>query len=503
MRQLPLFEQINEDVKAATGTVVLTDNSLPMDGLDILQDHHLCIILRYKSYLEKFQLLGYTICDICEFYIGYILPYINVLPDATIYKHMYFISNLSLICPDNLYSCLAKVNFIPGKDGNRKKCMDLYDPDNELFKLMLEETDFPSEPYNDSTWLVFLRKVGLIVHINCEIFLKFAKMLTCEENEEKLSKASELLCMTLFSQDELMESYFLSRIKSMPFPISERMSRELEVICCSRNSQVKRICFENSSLKTDQNLIWTAKNVLPSCIHASRFNPSWNSTKPSWKAVLSSLGIIPVGTTDVLTNMKNITARFITIKSTTCKVIDENLRDKMFSILQDFYNYLQKSSCYMEESNLKCIRALSCILVNENRRLEVPEKTVLMEEGTLPPYLNFASVKLGQYFELFESLGCSKRPMAIHYIKVLSELRSVVKDKILNPNEIITVRKAVCYLSSVLKDDSKRTVSSIIKNEYHPLKGLLLYLPTVTFDKREEIRLNLSKDVIYIDDFHI
>ena len=97
---------------------LLTDSSLPMDGLDILQDHHLCIIIKYKSYLGKFQFLGYTICDIFEFYIGsyylisvcyLMVPYISICILFVTCHYALTIYILFMSCQSQLYTWKIKM----------------------------------------------------------------------------------------------------------------------------------------------------------------------------------------------------------------------------------------------------------------------------------------------------------------------------------------------------------------------------------------------------------
>ena len=189
----------------------------------------------------------------------------------------------------------------------------------------------------------------------------------------------------------------------------------------------------------------------------------------------------------VLQHIKNITEVDMELKSDTCKVIREDLQERFTSVLKRFYDYLQKNNW-----NTPFVQPLSCILVDNNTRLEVPEKALLKEHKILPPYLNYVSVKLGQYFDTFEGIGCAQYPTALHYLKVLEELKRAVGDTILEANLQNIATKAVRYLGALLEDGK------------HNLDGnnLQLYLPTVTF-KSKEVHLTLSTAAIFVDDFHV
>ena len=485
MNCLPLYEHINGDMKPVTGiSTVVIYHSVPKEGLEELQCKHHHIFLKQNYQLQKLHdFLGFGNCVITKFYTSYFFPYMNQLPEDVIYAHMLFIRNK--LWDDVFLKQVANQRFISTKDGSRKMSGEFYDRNKTLFQLMLDKDAFPPERYGDGKWFVFLQKLGLINQVSKDMFIKFATEINLKKYEGILHMLSPLLCEELFSQNELTDILFLNQVKSVPFLVPERITEELEVIYPSKNLTVKTICFENSATYEDINLIWTTKNVVPEYVRTAY---TQSSCQRSWCDITSWLGMLRIKTEDVLENVKNITGRNMELRSSTCKVIPEAHRNTFSFILENVYDYLMKATDL--DTHRENIQTLSFVLIDDSKQLDVPTKAVLLSDRILPPYLSLVPCRFGNYFEMLKLIGCTMTPTAIHYVNILKEIWSVAKD-VLNPNEIVVVKKAVCFLSSLLKAEA---------NE---LTNLQLYLPTVTFEHDQEISLTLSTDVIYMDDFSI
>ena len=61
-----------------------------------------------------------------------------------------------------LRNCLETTPFIPSMDGTLQTASSFYDPDVDVFRIILPPSNFPLKPLNSSEWLMVLRTIGLI-----------------------------------------------------------------------------------------------------------------------------------------------------------------------------------------------------------------------------------------------------------------------------------------------------------------------------------------------------
>ena len=97
------------------------------------------------------------------------------------------------------------------------------------------------------------------------------------------------------------------------------------------------------------------------------------------------------------------------------------------------------------------------MLVNGNADLDTPGRSNLSKEMKLSPYINEVSIIWGEYFQLFKEIGCHESSTTDQFFDVLKEIKLIVMEKHLSPNEITIASQAVTNVSSLLKKSPLQT----------------------------------------------
>ena len=258
---------------------------------------------------------------------------------------------------------------------------------------------------------------------------------------------------------------------------------------------MSRICFNGSVHYLLENLVWTTKLVLPAyacCFREETYlklgvqlkrNKSQNQDQPkiSFSDVLKHVD-----------NLANITD--YPQKTLSGKSLPRKYQDEYKKVLEDIYKFLQQSQP-LESSQIELLRQRSMIPVNGNASLHIPIRSNFSQKMLLPPYINQVDVYWRKYFDVFEEMGCQKVTNVEQIFDVLKEIKLIVKDKYLSPNELTIVHKAVSNVSCLLKNNP---ISDNTK--------LQIYLPCIkNFHPKpqEPVFLLPSSELIHIDDYHL
>lgn len=498
LKKLPLFERWNGEMVLAVGAMHVLPDNVPLIGLKLLEEQSSCVFLKPGTLIEKlYEHLSLNTCDFVSFYQQYFFPVMYLLEDDVISDHMtavreYFKGVLGLeqeSRKEEFKTTLSLLKFIPNSEGEKKSSTELYDPKNELFNLLISEKDFPCASYKAPEWLSFLREIGLISSISQALFIRFAKEVKGENEEESLV-ISKLLCKELFGNHDLRGVEFLNKIKSLSFIIPSNVNKKWEKIRPSRNSTLKLICFEDSVCHSDANLVWTTKTILPSYARPSFQGDEGDEIQGDEKKIdyANILGVKKPQSDccqDILNHIRNITEIEMEKKTSSCKILDPDTSDSWGKVLTSFYEYLVAGNC-IDEKCVTFLKSLSFILVDEDRRIDKINRVVLSNERIITPYINIIDVKHGKYFTTFRSLGCSDQPNARQYCALLDEVKSEIGEKNLDVNNLSVVKRAVFFLSNVLADTKNDSLTS-------------LYLPTISFNSKD-VYLTLSTKTIFVDD---
>ena len=495
IQKLPVFIRYNGCLtKIDRETVVLPQSDIPVDGLDIVEKN-MHIIFVKGEYQNLYEKIGFTKVSKFQFYLSYIFPHLHLLSVTTILKQMNYVKMmLSGLCSwdfgsDDIkffFDRLSNLRFIPTREGVLKAPQDFYDPDVELFKLVLEEGYFPPSEFCRETWLPFLRKIGLITNLTVNIAIKMAGLIQHLE-DARAAKASKILVKTIKQEEFTDNEYFLGQLKSVKFLIPKKIEEINETIYKSLNKYVSRVCYYDAVHHSQENLVWTSKLILPSyacCFDYktyTRLGVRQGARQILFKDVLKHV--------DNITNNNNYQSR-----SRTCKVVPAAYRKQYIRILGEIYEFLMLLRP-LKHSQIELLMNRSLILVTENTALDIPGRSNLGSQMLLAPYINQVVVFFGQFFELFKEMGCRLYPNIEQLFDVIREIKENTDGRNLDPNELKAVIEAVSNVSILIKtdpwknDDNAKIYLPCIKT-FHPESSELVYLQD-------------SSKVIFIDDYHL
>ena len=484
--------------------VTLTQTSLPMDGLEVIESN-LCILFLVGGYPRLYEKVSCKTVTIIQFYLDYIFPHLHMLSASAIFKHMDYVKSVvsrSLIFNDHsnkmgsFIKTLSSLKFIQIREGFFKAPNELYEPSNQLFKLVFTKDHFPPPEFCEESWLKFLSSIGLIAKLSQDLAIKIAKLIENLE-DEKAEKTSELLCRKISDGEFTDDKFFLDQLKSIKFLIPKRIGKTNEKIYKSLNKSTNRIYYNGSVYHAQENLVWTTKLILPTyaCCFENKTFVMLGVQQGLKRKKCKTIDEQCISFEDVLSHIDNITNNSCyRAKTKTCKCIPESFLGKYKSVFEEIYEFLDHLQP-LDNAQIKSLMKRSLILVNASAELDIPGRSNLSNQVLLTPYINQVDVYWGKYFDLFKKMGCQQSPNTEQYFDVLREIKLLVNDKQLGPNELAITNKAVTNVSSLLKI---RPFPDNLKTE--------IYLPCIkAFRPKplEPVYLLHSYELIYIDDYHM
>ena len=504
IHNLPLFIKYDGTLtKIDRQAVVLPEYDIPYDGLDIIEEHAQIMFIK-AGYVRIFEKAGCQHVTIFKFYMNFIFPHLPLLPVQAIMKqmsHIKFMFSESLLFHSQkdevktFMERLSNLKFIPVQEGVFRAPCELYDPQVQLFKVVFKKEHFPPSDFSEGSWLVFLRKIGLITEFTTQLVIRIAGLIQDLE-EKNVVEASQMLCEKIKMKEFTCDDTFLHQIKCIKFLIPKKIRKINEQIYRSLNQSTSRMCYFDSVHCSQENLVWTSKLILPNyaCCFESRDTYVKLGVKQGLKG--KEFRDEPrISFQDVLKHIDNLTNNTnYKARTMTCKTIPEDYRGQYKCVLEEIYEFLQQSRP-LERKNVEILSQRSVILINDNADLDVPGRSNLSNQMKLTPYINEVNVIWGKYFELFEEMGCQQSSNASQFFDVLKEIKSTVMEKHLTPNELTIVSKAVSNMSSLLK-------SSPLKSNVK----IQVFLPCIKrFHPKplEPVYLLPSSELIYIDDYHM
>ncbi|VDI50995.1 sacsin [Mytilus galloprovincialis] len=485
MKSLKLFTTINDKIVTLNGRsrvlVIKAENSsIVLDGLDEWADATRTTLIRHHANHEKmYEALNVKICisevdehELLEFYIAYILPEFQYLPQRFHFLHLEFVRDKLLSSNNsNLKEQLATLKFIPMKHvSDLKKASDFYNPRNIVFKTLCNETQLTPYPYNQTIWKEFMISAGMIQDVSKEQFIKFAKQIQSQGPGQISFRQSKVLTKHLFGQSNLKNDLeFLEQMREicfiMPYIVEDTYADIFPQI-----STTNLVAFTASISEEQFELAWTTDSILPSyAVPEDQFlfeklnikrNPTENNFARHLEQVCQSLQKAKIDDVDFVERfMNSLYGYLVTLKER------DNFIKRISSIP---LVYVIKHNAFLEAKNM-----------------------VLKEPETceIKPYLLVGSEQYGKFNDLFRKLGATDEVTLDHYFRVLSVVKAVVKENVLVCEEFEVTEKAVRGMLTLLQ--FKLKPHNITVNEP------VLYLLS------EHDRLEPSSMLIYGDSYSL
>ncbi|XP_041473876.1 sacsin-like [Lytechinus variegatus] len=503
VKYLPCFKTIAGDFVSIRefDTVLVLPSMIPEKEQDKWIDGSGAIFLQYNQSLEplykKLKLTDTTEFDV---YMKYILPAFGQLSEESRLKHLLRINQLlhSLPIPQRQNYTdireaairrlgLRDLRFINGTSGNVLKASDLYDPEVEVFYLMLKGK-FPSRHIIESLGLPFLREIGLQTTVTADLFLLFAHEVRESYPDAKDMKIkSTALVSELVENCNLHNSYsFCQKASVIDFLVTDRIDQQLQSIHSPFIKDGTLIRYSSSLSSQHMKLIWSTNSILPeyairkcwSC-KTQLDNQLGKAQEPELKSVIQHL--------------QNICNR---LQQNNCKKL--SFSEALSRVLHEIMTFLSSKctgkSCSQEVPCGRC-----CIIREELQNVPIvfleleddhhfvkAEQISRTLEGNFEPFLYQLPDKWVPFLKLFQLLGGTGKASIQQYASVLKSIYERGENAWGNPNVVSMVERATTGLYEELRETDQRQVAALFHS------GHALYLPSClkNLERSDHLLLN-------------
>ena len=478
---------------------------IPRKEIEILERHLKLVFIESWAVLSNlFKFLDLQCVSSVDVYCTYILPTFNIFSQEGRLVHLEYIRKYIVsefladddVDKQRLRNCLETTPFIPSIDGTLQTASSFYDPDVEIFRIMLPPTNFPLKPLNSPEWLMVLRTIGLIHEVSHDHFKKFAREVAHEAIAAQTARTFEkarVLVKHLFHRHNVVAEGLLPAIAEIPFVSSEPARKALREVSPPyqgmADNHIPFCTFKGAVPSEYAEIVWTQAHLLPrwadpmacrrelSCPHKMHIENYCNCFASQLQIVAEpSLDLVVRHCQAVCHSHENNDDRNIPLpeKRTTLKAVMERI-----------YEFLQTKLNTGNDVRSLLVNT-PCVLVEQGKKFILPRQAVLQlyEHLEIKPFLYSLPQDFGKFHPLFQALGCSKYVSIAHYAMVLQMLYLKSNNDKLHPNEKRACEKAVKGFFQLL-EESEEELSSFPQ----------LYLPGISFRGRS---LEEAEDVIRV-----
>lgn len=469
---------------------------------------------------ELYAFLGCLPIDDLEIYLQHLLPKFESFSYDAKVEHIIYLKEklLSMEEPceikDQLFGKLEGLSFIYDYSNRLRPAKFFYDETVKVFEVMLPKKSFipsdffkkveqASKPKNGTSlltsWITFLRSIGLKNEVSQQQVLQFAKEVSIKsqtENwtKEKVQNVVDVLLNHIFKdRTDLFNGTFLKELSMIPFLCPERAPKELIKLHSQyqdMSGALPLIRFSGSQVnpkfkQTDViHLLWTSCPILPETATPSSIKDQEGSSltgQEQLDQVLNMLGVnLEPVLEKVISNCKNI-----------CNISnpDDEMVKTRNKVLRSTYEFLSADKRDFRYQ----LRGVAFVMVEDGWKLLKPEEVVinLDNESDFKPYLYKLPLELGTFHQLFKLHGTEDVVSTKQYIEVLWRIFRSSEGKQLDPNEMRTVKRVVSGLFKSLHNDPVE-----IRKDLENVRDLTFYLPS------HDGRLAKSSNLVFDDAPH-
>ena len=485
LKTLPLHKALNSShvSLSAFPSYALVPAGVPLIEFDKLQRDTDCLFLNsdalpalQKLYKQLGTGAGRTVS---EFYTDYILPHFHIFSQQCQMEHLVYIRDKvfpRLPTRSNekreFVRVLKETACLPGQDGNLHHANEFYDPNNDVFKIMLKDFRFPPPPFNEPSWRDLLQEIGLQKDVSEELFLEFctivAEVASRSPSDPLNAKRSKVLVEHLFV-NHLRRPEFLSAVSTIKFVASEKVDANLATIHqqyqCEEDELLPFIQFRDSIPWNYKNIVWTSAPLLPSWVQPNQ--------------TCQSLGVLKKPTYNMVINhLKNIS--FALVKKSTLPPSVKSIMNPIYSFLATYLECTSKEAT--DECTNVCkeigrrLKTVPCILVKEGKVLVMGKQLAfkLPDNDPLSPFLYKVPREYGTLEHFLKRLGVTEMIKLSQLANVFKIMKDQCNEEQLSSDyeekakyamymlfELVVKRRSVELLDELyLPSEEKRLVNS-------------------------------------------
>lgn len=475
--ELPFFITLQGTLTSLDNVddVLVIPRDIPVHGIQQWADSCRTVLLQENdSFGAIFKFLRLQNGNIEYIYGEKILPEINKMPQKYWIEHIVFLRDrLGYPLSDTpaktkIAQKLKNIKFV-NAGGKMNRVCELFDPENEVFKCMKEESEFPPMDFRTVKWLHFLIQLGMICDVSDTMIVAFAHQIELDGDTrltDAVFKKSEIILKRfLRNSGTEWKSATLDRIKTIRFikryDVNEQQSELWP------QDPKRLICFQDSIPSLNTSLCWTCTDLLPEKTFLGldenvRKNLGVQDKPPLEKVILHCQNICSV----LKMKKKHFSKEFV-----------ENQMTDLYEYLSD---HLRSKSVMQRR-----LRYTPIIHLPEENDLVMADEVIidLPWYSEIKPYLYQAPKYYGKYHTLFKSLGSKHKLEFSHYARILNKIRDKCVDSTVLISERRIIQKAV---QGLLRLDTDKD-SSTLEIQY-------LYLPNEKLDLLKSTKLTVADD---------
>ncbi|XP_067026066.1 sacsin-like isoform X2 [Acropora muricata] len=503
IKRLPFFKTFHGTFVSLqnVSSIYVVPMGLPVEESDVWMTGNQCVFLAPQPKLDCLyrELLRVKDITTTDCYIKFIFPRFPHLEQATRFLHLEYVRDVLLtLNADNnngsrVISSMWTLAFIPDASGRLCTASHFYDPGVTVFAMMLPRESKPPKPFDDSSWLDLLRKIGLKQKVSKDDFKMFANEVAIQaaqvnrSSRSTLEKKSKVLVKHLLKKTSLHDENFLNDLSAVKFVASQKASDELNLFHKQylvenggQDPLLPFIPFKDSVTWTDENerLVWTSASLLP----------SWAIPDLKCYPKLAKLKVLSKPSLDQVTeNVKRISTN---VSKSADRERPEPTRRLLGKVMIDVYTFLKEmSACSSNEVSDSCSKAcvkiesllssIACALVEDGHTFVRCGQLAYNLEEELPPYLYRVPREYGAFEHLFKRLGAMETATPEQFAKLLSSLKESCGEEKMLANELTAAKHAVYGLFYSLHALNNRHKDPETNRKENPLTQFIsLYLPS-------------------------
>jgi len=536
LRKLPFYLAIHGGfVSLDDAKVCVLPTGIPRKEIDVLERELSVVFVESGQSLSGlFDFLALECVSAVDVYCTFILKKFSILSVDARKSHLEYIHKSILTdfvtedCEQQrMLDCLRNTPLLHTEYGTLQTASHFYDPGIEVFRSMLSDNDFPSEPFDSSHWITFLRKIGLVHEVSLDHFRRFATELAIEAATARTNSTydkSEVLIRHLICRHDVVREGWLQAVRDIAFVAPHHVKQPLQVLCPpfsrpeeevvveeddvvimleeeeEKRNELPFISFKGAVLSEHEDIAWTKAYLLPNWADPrSRLYdlncPPGCSIDQYCKTFLAQLQVVTKPTVDLVA--RHCKAVCLHLESTRpLEIVSPVHYSTVMMVMEHIYRFLQDNAMKRNEAK-SLLKAIPCILVEQGRKFIMPSQAVLelYEDYEIKPLLYRVPPEFGKFQRLFEYLGCSKSVKPTHYAMVLEMLHDNCQNTNLQPDQVSMCSKAVKGLFESLQEDTQDLAFPSI-----------LYLPAMPSGRRcldrslNEVPVTLYKSTYLVFD---
>ncbi|XP_059198134.1 sacsin-like [Centropristis striata] len=417
-----------------------------------------------------------TLTDM-DYFMKFILPIVHTFTEIKMLHCLKLLLSLPFQSSDEkdtIISSMKTVKLIRNSQGSLEAASYYFDESVELYRKMLPQERFVPQrfwtelceenPHTLRQLKDLLRDLGMKSIVSKDDIITFAQQLETEAKGngqlKELKQKSSLIFKAAWNivcysnkEERLLES--IADIKFMfPVKIQKELCNYHQPFAAEKTAVKIRGSLMDGDAK-HQELIWSSMPIIDIPVHKS----------PMFLKMMKNAGAHEQPPTLCVTsNMSNIC-------QSPCKT--DQLIETRAKVFRSAYAYLQANVFQGQQ-----LAGLPVVLVEKDKEIVRPDDASfsLPHHREFRPYLYSISSKDVMFEDFFRKIGVKDRPTAVQYCNVLEAVYvdSCEKPQ-LNPNQQITVKRAVEQFFKLIKTPGDQTLVDDVKTLYLPAVDGKLY----------------------------